>query len=209
MHITMLFKNISDSNICELTAHPKAQQIVQQVTHKHFSDGRSDFHGSTVSGHNELMTCSMGTVFYALKKTRRDNITTGFPNTWLVKTPQQIEANFALWVHSRLLEDVGRGHNCGARTNSSTHTNGRMRIFSSLSYTNDSGDSNEHDVHVDSNPETILIERMELQQQTEMIELIHHFPLIAMSTVFERIENQTEMSWALIPKSMPTICANG
>ena len=60
-------QNINEQNIQTLLTNPEISHITTQVVRKHFPHGRSDFYGSVISGHDELLTCSLGTLLTALK----------------------------------------------------------------------------------------------------------------------------------------------
>ena len=193
-------QNINEQNIQTLLTNPEISHIATQVVRKHFPHGRSDFYGSVISGHDELLTCSLGTLLAALKKPRIEDGSIGFPNSWLSMTSTQVESNFKLWIRSRLLGDIDDKHNCGPRLRDSNTSNSRSRQYSSLSRKNDEGDSEELDIATNNDPESLMIYREEMAKRTHMTDLVINMPIISIRQVLEHITAQTEMTWSLFPK---------
>jgi hypothetical protein len=193
-------QNITKATINTLLTNPQIPDVIHQVARKHFPHGRSDFNGSVISGHDELLTCSMGTLLTALTKPRKEDGSIGFPNSWLTMPSTQIESNFKLWIRSRLLGDINEKHNCGPRQKDPNNLNSRARQFSSLSRTNDDGQSEEVDIATQNDPEALMIFREEQAKRKQMTDLVVDMPLISIRQVLEHITAQTEMTWALFPK---------
>lgn len=193
-------QNINEHTIHNLLTNPEIPDIIKQVAQTHFPHGRNDFHGSVISGHGELLTCSMGTLLTALKKQRQEDGTIGFPNSWLSMPSTQVLSNFKLWIRSRLLGEINEKHNCGSRKKNSQHPNSRARQFASLSRTNENGDSEELDLATHNDPESLMIFREEKLKRKQMTDLVVEMPITSIRQVLEHITSQTEMNWALFPK---------